>query len=135
MDIRPIYKLHKNTTMPTVTQAGLSIGTERKTITRPLTEEQITSLNERITEATIEFMEVDKERKEITRGYKDRLKNIQVNIAEMAEQRRTRVLTVTEDCHKVPDYDKGVMEYYDAEGALVDVRKLRPDERTEPLNY
>ena len=100
---------------------------------KPLTEDQLTTLKEELTETSIKIADVTAAKQEAARMYAEELKPLMKKQAESVEALKNRSEFKNEDCYKFIDHEAGEVGYYNEEGVLVYQRGILPNERQKTI--
>ena len=108
---------------------ALSEGEETLTYTKPLSREEMDEYRENLTDEMIKARSLEEQFAQQKAAHKERIDPVNRGIAELLGIIRAKAIEVREECFLVPNYEAGMMEFYNANGELVDSRRLRPEER------
>ncbi len=100
---------------------------------KPLTEDQITTLKQDLTEISIKIADIEFAKSEATHSFNQDLKPLKKKRAEVVEVLKNRSEFKDEDCFKFVDQEAGEVGYYNEEGILVYQRTILPTERQKTL--
>lgn len=95
---------------------------EEVTYSRAFEPEELALKREQLTDASIKIADIEKERKEVMDGFKERLKPLQEQKGEAIKSLRDKSQTVTEKCYKFLDEETKMVGFYNKEGNLVSSR-------------
>lgn len=106
-----------------------AVRVERRDYQVPLTDEELAAVKDQFSSNSI-FIESEKDKlKDVVDAHKALIKpKVEENKVHMDEL-KTKQRTVTGELFEMVNHEKGTMDYYDADGELIERRKLRPDER------
>lgn len=102
---------------------------EETTYQKPLTEEELNERREILTDNSIKLSDLEEEKKEATKVFKDRIDPLKADNKQLLSELRTRQAKVTGLIYHLANHDDGMMETYDGKGELISSRRLRPDEK------
>ena len=100
---------------------------------KPLTEDQLVTLKEDLTETAIKIADIQFAKSEAVRSFNEDLKPLQKKQAETVEALKNRTEFKEEDCYKFVDQEAGEVGYYNDEGVLVYQRAILPNERQKTV--
>lgn len=104
-------------------------GTEIKYYNRPYTPEELDSIKDEFSTQHIEAGAIRAELNAIKADYKIKLKPYENRIGQLLQALKDKTESVEATTYMFEDQENGMMLYYDAEGNLIDSRRLRPDEK------
>ena len=99
------------------------------TYQKPLTEEALADKKDVLTENSIALFDLEEEKKEAVKVYKDKIDPIKKQNNKLLTEIRTGQETVTGKLFMMANFDDGMMETYDADGFLVESRRLKATEK------
>lgn len=108
-------------------------GIEEGSYDHELTEEEIYERQLRLQDSIISLRDLREEKKEVNKGYKDKMDPLQVIIDTTATELKTGLVEMSGIQYKVIDHEIGLVEFYDELGALVSSRKIFPAEKQTNL--
>lgn len=109
-------------------------GTESRSIRRFFTEDEIIAFQEKFTTNEILKAETEDELKEIKDEFNLRIKSFKSTSKYLLTNVKNKFVDETREVYLLPNHETGEMEFYDTmTGALVDTRRLRPDEKQSQL--
>lgn len=97
--------------------------------TKTLSPEEMDEYRERFAETCIELTEAEESLKVYSDLRKAEMKPVKELIRDLQKAIKNRAIEVEETAYLFPDYDSGVMNYYNSDGELLMSRRLRPEER------
>lgn len=106
---------------------------EETSYQKPLTQEELDMRRESLTDNCIKLSELEEEKKELVKGYKDRMDPLISDNKILMSEVRTRQSKVDGRLFHMKNHDTSMMETYDEEGFLVSTRRLRPDEKQKTI--
>lgn len=102
---------------------------ELRKIPYRLTDDELVLRQQEFSSFQIELEDIREEKKNVTAEYAERIKSLD----ERQRERRTVIKTRTEVrevmVEQQPNFTTGMMEYIDANGEVVETRRLTPQER------
>lgn len=101
---------------------------ENKGYMKPFTPEQLQGHKENLAELSIQIEQVENEKKESARYFKDQLDPMTKQRSEMVRNIRQKAEYVNELCYKFIDRDEKQTGYYNADGDLIELRPATADE-------
>jgi len=101
---------------------------EEKGYMKPFTPEELQGYKEGLAELSIQIEQVEEEKKESARYFKDRLDPMTKQRSEMVRNIRQKAEYVREVCYKFIDRDNRESGYYNADGDLIELRPATADE-------
>ena len=110
----------------------LSDNAERResfTYLKDLTPDEVTELKDEFTSESILLAKLEEEKKAIMDEFKAKIKPVKKEMARMISLLRTRSEEVEESVYLLADQEEGMMGYYNAQGELVNQRRLRQNEK------
>lgn len=114
------------------TITGLAIGTENYKHRTEFTKNEMDALRELHTSKSMEFEDLDEQLSEIKKEFKDKMKVVTSTKKQTMQSIRKGFQEKDVEVYLVPDLENDLMELYDANTfEKLDVRKIRPDERSE----
>lgn len=100
---------------------------------KPLTQDDLDLRRERLTDNCIKLSELEEEKKEVVKGYKDRMDPLIADNKILMSEVRTKQSTVQGRLFHMKNHDTSMMETFDEDGLLVSTRRLRPDEKQKTI--
>jgi len=101
---------------------------ENKGYMKPFTPEQLQGHKESLAELSIQIEQVENEKKESARYFKDQLDPMTKQRSEMVRNIRQKAEYVNELCYKFIDRDEKQTGFYNADGDLIELRPATADE-------
>ena len=101
---------------------------EEKGYMKPFTPEQLQGHKENLAELSIKIEEIEGEKKESARYFKDQLDPLTKQRSEMVGNIRQKAEYVREVCYKFVDREEKQTGYYNADGDLIELRPATADE-------
>lgn len=101
---------------------------------KPLSKDQLKNIKDAISSASVSLHDVQEEKKETTKEFNNRIKDIKATIANGVKQLKTRTTYACEQCFELIDYDERKVGIYNREGILVEERPANLKELREPKN-
>lgn len=92
------------------------------------TPEQITTMKNTLATTSIEINDIEVEKKEAMKAYKESLKPLIGDKKELLKNIKQKAELVNEICYKFVDQELRLTGYYNSEGNLVSARPISPDE-------
>lgn len=92
------------------------------------TPEQITTMKNTLATTSIEINDIEVEKKEAMKAYKESLKPLIDTKKELLKNIKQKAELVNEICYKFVDQELRLTGYYNSEGNLVSARPISPDE-------
>lgn len=106
---------------------------EQTTYQKPLSEEELATRRELLTDNSIRLGDLEEAKKEATRQYKDQIYPLKSDNKQILVEIRTKQARVDGTLYHMANHEDGMMETYDEQGELVASRRLRPDERQQRI--
>ena len=100
---------------------------------KPLTEDEIVTLKEELTNTSIRIADIEQQKKEATDEFNAQLKPLLKNRTEAIVMLKNKSEFRTEECFKFIDHDAGEVGFYNSEGVLVYQRGILPGERQKTI--
>lgn len=101
---------------------------EEKGYMKPFTSEDLTSMKDELAEASIEINDIKEEKKEIVKGYNDKLKPFTEEKHTLLSNIKNKAVYVKELCFKFVDREEKMTGFYNKEGELIESRPSTADE-------
>lgn len=95
---------------------------------KPLTEQQVKDLKNKVVSCTNELRKEKANKKAEMRAYTDRIKALENSIDTSSEELEKRTTFACELCYEIIDYDEKRVGIYNKQGILVDERAATPKE-------
>lgn len=108
---------------------ALAVETEEMTITRSLTPEERTKLQQNLSSIAIKRSILEDALDKIKQEYKNELDPLKIEFGITVKSLRTGVLEVEGTVYQIPNHEEGMMGYYDSYGNLINSRPLMPEEK------
>lgn len=108
---------------------AMSEGSEEMVYTKNLSREELDEYRENLTDSMVKIDQLESEFKMVKEEHAARIKPLKADNSFLLGIIKRRAIDITEQCYLIPDYDGGMMEYYNANGELVHSRRLKPEER------
>lgn len=102
---------------------------EVTTYQKPLTDESKAEKREVLTENSIQLFDLDEEKKEAVKIFKDQIDPLKKHNKKLLLEIRTGQESVNGTLFHMANHDEGMMEVYDNDGFLVETRRLKPEEK------
>lgn len=103
--------------------------TEQTKYLKPLSIDEMDIRREQLTENAIKLSEIEDEKKEITKEFKDKTEPLVSANKILLQELKTRQTQVDGVLYYMADHENGMMEVYDENGEMISSRRLRPDEK------
>lgn len=101
---------------------------------KPLSKDQLKALKDRLASVTIDLHDVQEEKREVDKGYNDRIKELKGTIAEQVKQLKDRTTYTCELCFEFLFRDEAKVGVYNKDGQLISERPATIKEMREPEN-
>lgn len=95
---------------------------------KQFTPEEIAGMKDTLAEVSIEINDIEEEKKEVMKGFKEQLTPLTEHKATLLGHIKKKAEFVQEECFKFIDAEERMVGYYNDEGVLVEARPMRPDE-------
>lgn len=95
---------------------------------KQFTSDEIVEFKDNLSETAITINDIEEEKKEAMKVYKDQLKPLTVQKKTLLKNIKTKAEWVKEECYQFIDHEARLVGYYNSEGVLVESRQMRPDE-------
>lgn len=102
---------------------------EETTYQKPLNEDELAQRKDVLTENSIRLGDLEEEKKEATKQFKDQIDPIRKINKELLIEIRTKQAKVNGRIFHLANHEEGVLETYDENGDFISSRRLRPEER------
>lgn len=102
---------------------------ESFTYPKPLSDDDLSLLKDEMVKDSVKLAKLEDEKKDFNTNHKSKVKPLKQSFAVTLNKLRNKVDEVTEEVYLLADQDNGMMGYYNADGKLVHVRVLKPEER------
>jgi septal ring factor EnvC (AmiA/AmiB activator) len=106
---------------------------ESKGYMKPFTPEQLQGHKENLAELSIQIEEVEEEKKESAKHFKETLEPLTRQRREMVSNIKQKAEYVNELCYKFIDREERQTGYYNADGDLIELRPATADEMQPTL--
>jgi len=106
---------------------------EETTYFKPLTPEELDLKRERLTDNAIKLSEIEDEKKETMKEFKDRTDPLVLENRMIMMDVKRKSQEVQGRIYHIANYDDGTMETYDYNGEFISSRRLRPDEKQKNI--
>lgn len=101
---------------------------------KPLSQEQVKQLKDKITSHVNELRKVKAEKKEVVKGYTEQISKLEKSVDTASEELEKRTTYTCEQCFELIDYDEKKVGIYNREGILIEERAAKLNELREPRN-
>ena len=101
---------------------------------KPLSEEQVKQLKDKIASCVKELRKVKAEKKEVLKGYTEQISKLDKTIETASEEEESRTTYTCETCFEFLFREEGKVGVYNKDGVLVDERPATIKEMREPKN-
>lgn len=101
---------------------------EPKGYMKGYTPEELDTMKTELSEVSIKINDVEEEKKEVMKGYKELLDPLADEKKELLRGLKEKAIFVKEDCFKFVDQEERMTGYYNQEGILVESRPSTADE-------
>lgn len=101
---------------------------EEKGYMRRYSPEELTEMKEGLSEVAIAINDIEEERREIAREFKEQLKPIREEKKRILVGLKNKAEFVRENCYKFVNTETREVGYYNQEGDLIDTRSASADE-------
>lgn len=95
---------------------------------RKFTPEEITDMKDHLSEVAIEINDIEIEKKEAMKTFKDQLSPLKTRKVALLKNIKLKSEWMKEPCYKFISQDERLVSYYNSEGELVEFRSMRPEE-------
>ena len=102
---------------------------ETFTYPKQLTDDELSLLKDEMVKDSVKLAKLEDEKKEFSTSHKSKVKPLKQSFSITLNKLRSKVDEVTEEVYLLADQEEGLMGYYNADGKLVHVRVLKPEER------
>lgn len=102
---------------------------EETTYFKPLSEDELNDKKTTLTENSIQLADLDEEKKELVKKFKDKIDPIKEENKLLMAEIRSRQTRVKGNLYNMADHANGIMETYDEDGNFIGSRRLKPEER------
>ena len=99
---------------------------------KPLSVEQLKSVKDRLSSASVELHDVEEEKKESDKGYNEQIKSLKGIIAEQVRQLKTRTTYTCELCFEFLFREERKVGVFNKDGLLIEERPATLKELREP---
>lgn len=90
--------------------------------------DELQGMKEQLSETSIEINDIEIEKKEVATQFKNRLKPLTKRKSELLDNIKKKAKYVKEECFKFVDQEARTVEFYNADGDLIESRPANPDE-------
>lgn len=101
---------------------------------KPLSKDQLKSVKDRLSSASVELHDVQEEKKQADSEFNEKIKGLKGTIAEQVKQLKTRTTYTCELCFEFLFRDEGKVGIYNKDGQLISERPATIKEMREPEN-
>lgn len=108
---------------------ALAVRTEEMTITRQLTPEEKTKLQQDLSSIAIKRAILEDQLDEIKQKFKNEIDPLKITFKSTVTALRTSVLEQEGTVYQIPSHEEGMMGFYDESGNLINSRPLMPEEK------
>jgi len=102
---------------------------ENFSYTKHLSRDELDEYRENLTDTMVKQSAIESEFADVKEEFKKKLKPVMRDVSQLFGIVKAKAIEVDELCFLIPDYNSGMMEYYNANGELVNSRRLKPEER------
>jgi gas vesicle protein len=102
---------------------------EQKTYAIRLEGPELEEVRDLISASSLAIADLDEAKKEYIAQYKEEVKPLKEQLAQALTDYRMKARNVTEELYKLVDREEGMVGYYNAQGELIESRRIRPDEK------
>lgn len=106
----------------------LSAKLEERNIKKYFSKEQLEHFKDQISSKMISLSEMEEQLNEVKQTFKDRMAPQKLEVKGLLTNVRLTYEEYKGVTYLIPDYEKGEMNYYDAEGKFIESRRLLPSE-------
>lgn len=99
---------------------------------KPLSKDQLKTLKDKLSSASVNLHDVQEEKKEADKGYNDQIKDLKGTIADSVKQLKTRTTYTCELCFEFLFRDERKIGVYNKDGVLIEERPASLKELREP---
>lgn len=99
---------------------------------KPLSKDQLKTLKDKLSSASVNLHDVQEEKKEVDKGYNDQIKDLKGTIADSVKQLKTRTTYTCELCFEFLFRDERKIGVYNKDGVLIEERPASLKELREP---
>jgi hypothetical protein len=103
-------------------------GVAEKGYMKRISPEEIQEKKEQLSEAAIQINDIEVEKKETAKEYKQRLGPLFTQRNELLKAIKEKATFIREQCYKFVDIDEKMVGFYNAEGDLIESRPATSDE-------
>lgn len=100
-----------------------------------LSEEDLAERKHDLSENVVKLTDLKAELKEVTAGFRDQMKPLEVTQGDLLKQIRTRKQEINGNLYHIANHENGMMETFTQDGNLYSSRRLRPDEKQGRVNF
>lgn len=104
-------------------------GAEPVGYTRQFTPDEMDAMKDNLAEVSIDLNDLDIEKKELVKEFKDKMKPLDKTRKVLLENIRKKSEYINAECFKFIDHEDSIVGFYDGAGSLVSQRRIKPDER------
>jgi len=102
---------------------------ENQSVKVMFSEEELADMKHNLSDVSIKENELKEELKEISKDLKGKIKSEREMIKGLLTYLKNKYIMQTQEVYLMDDQDAGLMLTYNAEGMLIESRKLRPSEK------
>ena len=102
---------------------------EKQSVKVMFTEDELAEMKHNLSDISILENELKEELKEVSSDLKAKIKSEREQIKGLLTYLKNKYILQTQEVYLMDDQDAGLMNTYNAEGMLIESRKLRPSER------
>lgn len=106
---------------------------EKLGYTKPISNEQLEGLKEKLVENNIQLRDVRADKKAANKLFNEQIKQLEEDNDEVTGKLKERSEYVTEECYKFVEDETREVGYYNSEGVLVYSRPARPEEMQKTI--
>ena len=99
---------------------------------KPLSKDQLKSVKDKLSSASVELHDVQEEKKEADSDFNERIKNLKGTIAEQVKQLKTRTAYTCELCFEFLSREERKIGVYNKDGILIEERPATLKELRDP---
>ena len=99
-----------------------------KSYMKPFSSGELQGMKEELSETSIEINDIEIEKKEVAAQFKNRMKPLTERKGELLDNIKKKAKYVKEECFKFVDNETRTVEFYNADGDMIESRPANPDE-------
>jgi len=103
-------------------------GVEEKGYMKRLSVEEIRSMKDELSEASIDINDIEEEKREAAKKFKARIDPLKIQRKALLANIKNKAIYTKENCYKFVDQNERMTTYYNAEGDMVESRPAVADE-------